>query len=60
MNPMIKDGEVVCSSTVDLVTKLAIALAISDTEQTQVNYTIILLKIQTSQRILICFLEKEK
>ena len=39
---MIKDGEVVCSSTVDLVTKLAIALAISDTEQTQVNYTIIL------------------
>jgi len=29
------DGEVVCSSTVDLVTKLAIALAISDTEQTQ-------------------------
>ena len=44
---MIKDGEVVCSSTVDLVTKLAIALAISDTEQTQVDYrtTIILLKI---------------
>ena len=43
----IQDGEVVCSSTVDLVTKLAIALAISDTEQTQVNYrtTIILLKI---------------
>ena len=35
---MVKGGEVVCSSTVAIVTSLITALAISDTEQTQVSY----------------------